>query len=61
MTRIVMTAPPGKKEKEDELPVGWTIKDVERVTGLAVIDAENRTKWVVCTLANGVRFAFKKW
>lgn len=61
MTRIVMTAPPGKQDIEEELPTGWTIKEVERVTGLAVVDAENRENWVVCILANGVRFSFKKW
>lgn len=56
----VMTAAPGRVY-EEKLPAQWSIKEVERITGLAVVDVEMRTHWVVCTLANGIRFAFKKW
>lgn len=57
---VVMTAAPGKVYVE-KLPTRWTVKDVERITGLEIVGVENRTHWVVCTLANGVRFSFKKW
>lgn len=60
MTRVV-SAPKHREHAEDAVPAKWSIKDVERITGLKVVDIEDRTAWVVCILDNGVRFSFRKW
>lgn len=38
-----------------------TVKEVELLTGLQVIQIEEWGKWVRCTLSNGWTFSFRKW
>lgn len=49
--------------REEPLPEQWGVKDVEAITGLAVVDVDTEisTRYICCTLANGVRFWIPKW
>ncbi len=48
-------------ERVEKLPRQWTLKDIEKYTGLTILSVEDRKHWLVATLANGMRFAIKKW
>ena len=48
---------------EEDLPVerNLSLADVERITGLKIVDIQDRSATIVATLANGVRFHIGKW
>lgn len=47
--------------KEKPVSPKLSIKEVEELTGLKVIDMEPSKNWIRLILSNGVRFIFKKW
>lgn len=57
---VVMTRPV-PRETEEKLPKRWTLKDVERFTGLEIVGVRENAEFIVCTLSNGITFSFRKW
>lgn len=45
----------------DRPTLKMSIKDVEYMTGLKVIDIEPSRNWMRLRLENGVMFVYKKW
>lgn len=47
--------------KEQVVSPKLSIREVEELTGLKVVDIEPSKNWIRLVLENGVRFSFRKW
>ncbi len=38
-----------------------TIKQLEEITGLSIVETTQENRWIACTLSNGCRVKIPRW